>query len=47
MDEVEFLRAKLEEVTRERDELLARVRELEGRDDVREAVTVWFEEGFY
>ena len=48
MDEVEELRARLEEVTRERDELL---RELEAIKrtpaHVTEAVEDWFERGFY
>lgn len=41
-----YLRAKLEQVTQERDELKAKLSDLT-HDEVQEAISVWFEGGFY
>ena len=46
-EEIEALKLKLEEVTRERDELRRRLVEFEHTYGVTEAIEEWFERGFY
>ena len=46
-EEIAMLRQKLEEVTRERDALLAKLEEFEATYGVTGAIEDWFERGFY
>ena len=47
LDEISALKAKLEEVTRERDELKAKLEKFEQTYGVTGAIEDWFERGFY
>ncbi len=47
MDEIDELRRQLEEVTRERDELKAKLEQFEATYGVTGAIEDWFERGFY
>ena len=47
LDEITALKAKLEEVTRERDELKAKLEQFEQTYGVTGAIEDWFERGFY
>ena len=47
LDEIALLKAKLEEVTRERDELKAKLEQFEQTYGVTGAIEDWFERGFY
>ena len=47
LDEIALLKAKLEEVTRERDELKAKLEKFEQTYGVTGAIEDWFERGFY
>lgn len=47
LDEITALKAKLAEVTRERDELKAKLEQFEKTYGVTGAIEDWFERGFY
>ena len=47
LDEISALKAKLEQVTRERDELKAKLEKFEQTYGVTGAIEDWFERGFY